>query len=549
MSELPKGWLSVKLGEILEFKYGRALPAANRDGGEYPVYGSNGIVGQHSSWLSPAPTIIIGRKGSVGEVRFSEKNCHPIDTAYYINEFKHLDPRFIYHLLKQLKLSELNKSTAIPGLNRKDAYKLVISLPPQAEQSRIARIIDELSPQIDSLEARLDGITSIIKRFRQSTLTAAISGQLTKDWRESNSPSISAQTLHKRLRAAHEAEGGHTRGNAAEPTEDAHDLSASDLPTEWDIAELRDICVPGRPITYGILKPGPELDEGVPYIRVADFPGNKLEIHGIKKTSPEIDLLYKRARLCAGDLLLSIRGSVGRLIKIPKELEGANITQDTARLSISPMLSTDYIYWALLAEPTQRRIKSAMRGVAVRGINIGDVRALQIPLPAPEEQIEIVRRIENAWAFADHIERRLETAKTRIMQLSQGILAKAFRGELSSGDPNDEPAALLLDRIKTQKATKSKKTRTKPAMDKDKKITPHNIIPVTEALNKAARPLTSLELLRHAGYPSDAGIELMEQFFLDIRERLFLGEIIKYRPQNSQEDCFSANKSEAEIEN
>ncbi|MNU71199.1 Type-1 restriction enzyme EcoKI specificity protein [compost metagenome] len=331
--------------------------------------------------------------------------------------------------------------------------------PPAAEQTRIAQKLDELLAQVDTLKTRIDSIPTLLKRFRQSVLAAAVSGQLTEEWRASAVTLGSAHKLHQQLKHSHEAEGGHARGNASNPTEEAHDLSPSDLPASWDIAEMRDICVPGRPITYGILKPGPELEEGVPYIRVADFPGNKLNPANIKKTSPEIDLQFKRARLIAGDLLLSIRGSVGRLIKIPKTLEGANITQDTARLSISPLVSTTFIYWVLLAESTQRRMKNATRGVAVRGINIGDVRAIQIPLPPLKEQTEIVRQVEQLFAFADQLEAKVASAKTRIDQLTQSILAKAFRGELVPQDPNDEPASVLLERIKAQRAAAPKAKR------------------------------------------------------------------------------------------
>lgn len=335
----------------------------------------------------------------------------------------------------------------------------LVPVPPAAEQTRIAAKLEELLAQVDTLKARIDSIPALLKRFRQSVLAAAVSGRLTEEWRTNSPPMDKGSELHQQIKNAHIAEGGHARGNASNPTEEAHDLSSDDLPDSWDIAELRDVCVPGRPITYGILKPGPELEEGVPYIRVADFPGNKLNITNIKKTSSEIDQQFKRARLLENDLLLSIRGSVGRLIKIPASLEGANITQDTARLSISPLISTDFVYWALLADSTQRRMKNATRGVAVRGINIGDVRALQIPLPPHDEQAEIVRRVEQLFAFADQLEARIKAAQVRIDLLTQSILAEAFRGELVPQDPNDEPASVLLERIKAQRAAMPKAKR------------------------------------------------------------------------------------------
>jgi type I restriction enzyme S subunit len=377
-------------------------------------------------------------------------------------------PQFAYYLLKGFGariLSTCSKDgTTVQSVDTEKLETLTFPIPPSTEQGRIAAKLDELLAQVGVLKARIDGVPALLKRFRQSVLSAAVSGRLTETWRNTDTSSGKGRELHHQIKEAHAAAGGHARGNASNPTEEVHDLSLDDLPGSWDIAELLDICVPGRPITYGILKPGPELEEGIPYIRVADFPGNKLNLTNIKKTSVEIDQQFKRARLIENDLLLSIRGSVGRLIKIPASLEGANITQDTARLSISPLISTDFVYWALLADSTQTRMKNATRGVAVRGINIGDVRALQLPLPPRDEQTEIVRRIEQLFAFSDQLEARVNAAKVRIDRLTQSILAKAFRGELVPQDPNDEPAGALLERIKAQRAAAPKAKRGKKAL-------------------------------------------------------------------------------------
>ena len=108
-------------------------------------------------------------------------------------------------------------------------------------------------------------------------------------------------------------------------------------------------------------------------------------------------------------------------------------------------------------------MKNATRGVAVRGINIGDVRAIQIPLPTLEEQTEVVRRVEQLFAFADQVEAKVASAKTRIDHLTQSILAKAFRGELVPQDPNDEPASVLLERIKAERAAAPKANRGRKA--------------------------------------------------------------------------------------
>ncbi|RZM79882.1 hypothetical protein DYY88_12540 [Leptolyngbya iicbica LK] len=96
LSLLPDQWLSVSINELLEFKYGKGLPKGQRNNsGQVDVYGSNGTVGKHDTALTLGPTIVVGRKGSVGEVNYSPESCWPIDTTYYIDEFPgELPPKF-----------------------------------------------------------------------------------------------------------------------------------------------------------------------------------------------------------------------------------------------------------------------------------------------------------------------------------------------------------------------------------------------------------------------------------------------------------------------
>jgi len=144
MKTVPKEWRETSLGEICEFKYGKSLPSGNRIGGSVSVFGSNGIVGQHNEAITSGPTIVIGRKGSFGEVNFSVSPCWPIDTTYYIDSTATKeDLRWLTFLLATLGMTKLNRAAAIPGLNREDAYRQRLLLPPLAEQKRIAAILDK----------------------------------------------------------------------------------------------------------------------------------------------------------------------------------------------------------------------------------------------------------------------------------------------------------------------------------------------------------------------------------------------------------------------
>ncbi len=113
---LPRpGWTQVSLGEICELKYGKSLTGKARRGAGFPVYGSNGVVGENDAPLTAGPTVVIGRKGSFGEVHYSPTACWPIDTTYFVDESDTAcDLRWLAYRLSGLQLKGLNKSAAIP---------------------------------------------------------------------------------------------------------------------------------------------------------------------------------------------------------------------------------------------------------------------------------------------------------------------------------------------------------------------------------------------------------------------------------------------------
>ena len=163
---MTSGWPSVSLGDICELKYGKALPKGSRSGVRFGVYGSNGEVGRHDESLTAGTTIVIGRKGSFGEVAYSAEPCWPIDTTYYVDgTATDADLRWLYYRLKALRLTELNRAAAIPGLNRDDAYAQPLLLPPIEEQRRIARVMDaadELRAKRRRAIAKLDDLVRAI---------------------------------------------------------------------------------------------------------------------------------------------------------------------------------------------------------------------------------------------------------------------------------------------------------------------------------------------------------------------------------------------------
>ena len=150
-------------------EYGSSLPKEKRAEGPFPVVGSNGITGFHNEYTVKGPAIIVGRKGSAGEVTWIEENCFPIDTTYYVKQVnpKESNLRYIYWLLKTLNLPELRGGAGIPGLNRTDVYTTHrIPLPPIDVQKEIIELIEGHETEI----ARLRGAIDVEERNIQSTI-------------------------------------------------------------------------------------------------------------------------------------------------------------------------------------------------------------------------------------------------------------------------------------------------------------------------------------------------------------------------------------------
>ncbi|MBL8008561.1 MAG: restriction endonuclease subunit S, partial [Ignavibacteria bacterium] len=150
----------VKLGNIFKLEYGKGLIAEKRTSGLYPVYGSSGCIGSHNEYLIEGPGIIVGRKGSVGEIYFSKKNFFPIDTAYYIskNDSKY-NIRFLYYFLKTQNIKRLQGDVGVPGLNRETVHNEIVSyIDNLTIQARIASILSSYDELIENNEMRIKSL-------------------------------------------------------------------------------------------------------------------------------------------------------------------------------------------------------------------------------------------------------------------------------------------------------------------------------------------------------------------------------------------------------
>ncbi|WP_104639262.1 restriction endonuclease subunit S [Helicobacter bizzozeronii] len=163
-------WEELELGEVITLEYGASLPETQRIMGEYPIIGSNGIIGYHKNFLVKSPAIIVGRKGSAGRISYSDKNCYPIDTTYFVKLKHKCNSRFVYFLLLTLKLEKRAQFTGVPGLNRNDVCDLKIPLPPLPTQQKIAHLLSTLDRLIELTHQEQQLLARITRALRDQLI-------------------------------------------------------------------------------------------------------------------------------------------------------------------------------------------------------------------------------------------------------------------------------------------------------------------------------------------------------------------------------------------
>ncbi|MFM5039288.1 restriction endonuclease subunit S [Aeromonas veronii] len=348
-----------------------------------------------------------------------------------------------------------------------------IALPPAAEQKEIADRLDILLAKVEATQARLVRIPDIIKRFRQSVLTAAVSGKLTEEWRNGtesiDDPMPIVQTeksmwieknpshneVNRVLKRVREYKWGKT-------------ISEIELPANWSWQQLEDSVLM---IVDCHNKTAPYVESGIPLIRTSNIRDGEFVWQDLKFINQETyEYWSRRCPPEPGDIIFTREAPMGEAAIVPT---GHRVCLGQRTMLIRPvenLVSAKYLLLAIMEPNFKKRSDIFAVGTGVKHYRVGDVSNLIIPIPPTEEQAEIVRRVEQLFAYADRIEQQAKAAKARVDNLTQAILAKAFRGELTAdwraANPDlisgDNSAAALLAHIQAERATaKPRKRATK----------------------------------------------------------------------------------------
>ena len=336
-----------------------------------------------------------------------------------------------------------------------------VTLPPLNEQKRIVAKIEELRERSQKARSHLSAIPNLCDKFRQSVLAAAFRGDLTADWREQNPDVEPASVLLERIRRDGQQRSIRKKTNLGEL-----DLSTlPEIPETWKWEQLIKISGLLGGVTKGRKFNG-QVTVQVPYLRVANVQDGFLDLEEIK----EIEVLpedINKYRLEHGDILFTEGGDrdkLGRGTVWRNEIAGC-IHQNhvyRSRLYSSEMLPE---YVSLAAKSKYAKdyfFHNASQTVNLASINMTTLGKLPLPIPPTDEQKEICSIVYKLFEIAEIIKTNHSKLFHQLDQLDRSILAKAFRGELVEQDPNDEPASVLLERIRAEREQQAQGKAKKP---------------------------------------------------------------------------------------
>lgn len=475
MSELPDSWTILPIGEVNQFT-GSTLNPATRPDEVFELYSvpsfptgnperlRGSAIGSTKQTVAPGDVLIskinprinrvwtVGPKGSEVQIASSEwigfrsGAVQPAFANYY---FKSPD-------FREILCSEVaGVGGSLTRAQPKRVTEYPIPIAPAAEQTRIANQLDTLLTRIQSCNDRFDAIPALLKRFRQAVLDAATTGELTEDWRQDNVGDVAPENVM----AARLAVAGPRLTKAASEFFTNHQpakLLNGELPDSWLLTHVGMVGVVSNGSTPSRKEPSYWGGE-IPWVSSGEVANGV--IRRTREQITEKGFNNSSVRLLPkGTVLMAMIGE-GKTRGQSAILDiAACINQNIAGVvPVAGVLDSKYLWFWFRREYENTRQKG--NGSGPKALNCERVRELEINLPPLTEQIEIVRRVEALFAVADRIEARATAARAQAQRLGSLVLSKAFRGELTPQDPNDEPATELLLRLTASRTESANRVR------------------------------------------------------------------------------------------
>ncbi|MDH3460862.1 MAG: restriction endonuclease subunit S, partial [Burkholderiaceae bacterium] len=306
---------------------------------------------------------------------------------------QNVDSRYVFWYLFSARgqreiLSDF-RGAAQGGISQRFADLIEVPLQPLDQQHRIVAEIEKQFSRLDEAVANLKRVKANLKRYKAAVLKSAVEGRLVPTEAElarceGRNYESGAQLLQRIL----EARRSRWKGKYHEP--DLPEIAElQGLPEGWTYATAEQLTDAIRPITYGVIKLGEYVEGGVPVLRSSDVRWLQTDLDGVKTIAPEIADNYRRTFLEGGEVVITVRGTLGGVAVVPQECRGFNISREVAMLAfVKPDMARTVAFF-LASSPIERWLLSRAKGIAYTGINIETLKALPVPVPPMQEQARI----------------------------------------------------------------------------------------------------------------------------------------------------------------
>lgn len=317
---------------------------------------------------------------------------------YPIKPGPELDARFLfYSMLGEgfFRYSVLESArVAMPKINREALGECVLLIPSLSEQHAIAGFLDRKTAAIDALIEHKERLVAAAEERRAALISEVVLGALSSAKRRDTGTPLGA------------------------------------LPEHWTAKRLMYLTATGRPIMYGIVLPGPNVDDGVPIIKSGNCTRETLRPELLHKTTFAIESGYERSRVAKDDIVYAIRGSVGMAALVPEDVAGANLTQDAARIAPAPHVNPRWLLYAVQSAPVWTQLAAGIVGATVKGINIRDLKRPFVPVPPRREQDEIAAHLDAEVGKLHELEAATARSVERLREYRQALITAAVTGQL-----------------------------------------------------------------------------------------------------------------------
>jgi len=463
-NDLPSGWVSTQLENVVEILDGKRIPINSKERekrkGTIPYYGATGQVGWIDDYLFNEELVLLGEDGAPFLEPLKNK-AYLIHGKSWVNNHAHVLRgvdgivlnKYFCHYLNQFGYHEFISGTTRMKLNQSSMRKIPISISPLNEQKRIVVKIEELFSNIDNYDSILKQILLKLRQLQNSFLVSAFSGTLTQKWRRDNTVNSAKMLIQKiisnRLEQASKVSDKKTKKQLIKRAEISV-IGVNPKIKSWLDIKLKNLVYIAGRIGWKGLKAEEYTENGPLFLSVYQLnDGGIVNFENSYHISKERYVESPEIQLQNNDILLVKDGSgIGKISIVQDLKEPATVNSSLLVIRSGEAFIPKFLFYFLYGPELQNIAQQRITGSATPHLFQRDIKKFILSMPPLEEQIEIVKLIDNGLTTIQNTHKIILNELKRVNNIKNLILQIAFEGKLVPQDPNDEPAEKLLKRIK-----------------------------------------------------------------------------------------------------